>query len=106
MDYESLPPRAKRPHFRQPLHNVTIPQHGVAEFVANIAAYPEATVKWFRNGKLLEKSSRTMMFVDEWGNHRLALLDVLPDDQGEIWCQAENEMGSARSDATLNVLKC
>ena len=53
-------------------------------------------------GDLLE-DDRIRMACDNFGNAKLVIRDVNPDDAGVYFCTAENKDGKAKCAATLRV---
>ena len=64
----------------------------------------EPTVNWYKGDKLLADEGRYVIVdEDEDQIFTLAIEDVLPDDEGEYRCVAENEAGKSESVAKLFV---
>uniref|UniRef100_A0A672L5J9 Myosin, light chain kinase 5 n=1 Tax=Sinocyclocheilus grahami TaxID=75366 RepID=A0A672L5J9_SINGR len=68
-----------------------------------IVGNPPPTVRWFKDGKMLEENDHYMINEDQEGHHQLIITAVLPTDMGVYRCMAENDSGIASSKAELRV---
>lgn len=98
-------PQESKPRFRRPLQNVTVGQSSPAEFECAIAGFPKPTVKWFKGNTELHQDDKCLKWEDEWGFQRLVVLNSQTEDEGEYRCEISNKLGTAKSEATLGVLK-
>uniref|UniRef100_A0A3B5RAW4 Ig-like domain-containing protein n=1 Tax=Xiphophorus maculatus TaxID=8083 RepID=A0A3B5RAW4_XIPMA len=64
---------------------------------------PPPTVRWYKDGKLLEENDHYMINEDQEGCHQLIITSVLPTDMGVYRCTAENSSGIAATKAELRV---
>ncbi|XP_029581200.1 obscurin isoform X8 [Salmo trutta] len=64
---------------------------------------PTPSVRWFKDGKLLEENDHYMINEDHEGCHQLIITTVLPSDMGVYRCMAENTSGIAATKAELRV---
>lgn len=64
---------------------------------------PLPTVRWFKDGKVLEEDDHYMINEDQEGCHQLIITAVVPTDMGVYRCLAENSMGVASTKAELRV---
>ncbi|XP_023820745.1 obscurin isoform X13 [Oryzias latipes] len=64
---------------------------------------PPPTVRWYKDGKLLEENDHYMINEDQEGCHQLIITSVLPTDMGVYRCTAENSSGIAATKAELKV---
>ncbi|KAL3997510.1 Immunoglobulin I-set domain family protein [Acanthocheilonema viteae] len=71
-------------------------------FSIKVAGYPTPEVTWFRNGEPIVPGSN-IKITEEDGVHTLVFSDVLPEQSGEISCEAKNSVGSKKQLATLTV---
>ena len=70
------------------------------QFIAQIEGEPD--VSWYKGDKLLEDTGRYVIVdQDEDQIFTLAIEDILPEDEGEYRCVAENEAGKSESVAKL-----
>uniref|UniRef100_A0A8C1VAB0 Myosin, light chain kinase 5 n=1 Tax=Cyprinus carpio TaxID=7962 RepID=A0A8C1VAB0_CYPCA len=68
-----------------------------------IVGNPPPTVRWFKDGKMLEENDHYMINEDQEGHHQLIITAVLPTDMGVYRCMAENDSGITSSKAELRV---
>nr|CRZ24661.1 BMA-UNC-89, isoform b [Brugia malayi] len=71
-------------------------------FSIKVTGYPIPEVAWFHNGEPIVPSSN-IKITEEDGMHTLVLNDVLPEQSGEISCEARNSVGSKKQLATLAI---
>uniref|UniRef100_A0A1I7VN34 Immunoglobulin I-set domain-containing protein n=1 Tax=Loa loa TaxID=7209 RepID=A0A1I7VN34_LOALO len=71
-------------------------------FSIKVTGYPTPEVAWFQNGEPII-SGGNIEITEEDGIHTLVLSDVLPEQGGEISCEARNSVGSKKQLATLTV---
>uniref|UniRef100_A0A3P8VYP1 Ig-like domain-containing protein n=1 Tax=Cynoglossus semilaevis TaxID=244447 RepID=A0A3P8VYP1_CYNSE len=64
---------------------------------------PPPTVRWYKDGKLLEENDHYMINEDLEGCHQLIITSVLPTDMGVYRCTAENSSGITATKAELRV---
>ncbi|MEQ2208692.1 hypothetical protein XENOCAPTIV_011752 [Xenoophorus captivus] len=64
---------------------------------------PPPTVRWYKDGKLLEENDHYMINEDQEGCHQLIITSVLPTDMGVYRCTAENSSGIAATKTELRV---
>lgn len=61
------------------------------------------SVRWFKDGKLLEEDDHYMINEDQQGGHQLIITAVVPADMGVYRCLAENSVGVSSTKAELRV---
>ncbi|KAG8138689.1 hypothetical protein E2320_001557, partial [Naja naja] len=64
---------------------------------------PMPTVRWFKDGHVLEEDDHYMINEDQEGCHQLIITAVVPLDMGVYRCVAENSMGVSSTKAELRV---
>ncbi|CAG9533738.1 unnamed protein product [Cercopithifilaria johnstoni] len=77
-------------------------QGETVNFSIKVAGYPAPEVSWFLNGEPITPNNN-IKITEEDGVHTLVLSDVLPEQSGEISCEAKNSVGSKKQLATLAV---
>ncbi|XDV47854.1 hypothetical protein PO909_017402 [Leuciscus waleckii] len=91
------------PVFLTELRSQDVPDGFPVSFDCVIAGKHPHTVRWFKDGKLLEENDHYMINEDQEGRHQLIITAVLPTDMGVYRCMAENDSGIASSKAELRV---
>ncbi|XP_073720218.1 obscurin isoform X25 [Misgurnus anguillicaudatus] len=99
--FVTAPPAA--PIFLTELRSQDVPDGFPVSFDCVITGKPHPTVRWFKDGKLLEENDHYMINEDLDGRHQLIITAVLPTDMGVYRCMAENDSGIASSKAELRV---
>uniref|UniRef100_A0A4W3HT79 Obscurin, cytoskeletal calmodulin and titin-interacting RhoGEF b n=1 Tax=Callorhinchus milii TaxID=7868 RepID=A0A4W3HT79_CALMI len=72
-------------------------------FDCMVGGYPPPTIRWFKDGKVLEENDHYMINEDQDGCHQLILTSVLLSDMGVYRCVAENYIGVSSTKAELRV---
>ena len=92
------------PSFHQELKEREVLAGDTARFDVKITGKPEPEVKWFKNGKPLQKDSRVKL-VDESdiGLHSLMITGAAVKDEGVYRVVVSNTAGSVFSEAQLLV---
>ncbi|XP_077101382.1 obscurin isoform X19 [Siphateles boraxobius] len=91
------------PVFLTELRSQDVPDGFPVSFDCVIVGKHPHTVRWFKDGKLLEENDHYMINEDQEGHHQLIITAVLPTDMGVYRCMAENDSGIASSKAELRV---
>ncbi|XP_016314282.1 obscurin-like [Sinocyclocheilus anshuiensis] len=91
------------PVFLTELRSQDVPDGFPVSFDCVIVGNPPPTVRWFKDGKMLEENDHYMINEDQEGHHQLIITAVLPADMGVYRCMAENDSGIASSKAELRV---
>ncbi|KAG7455294.1 hypothetical protein MATL_G00255020 [Megalops atlanticus] len=95
------------PVFLTELHSQDVPDGYPVSFDCVVIGKPPPTVRWFKDGKLIEENDHYMINEDQEGCHQLIITAVLPSDMGVYRCMAENSSGIASTKAELRVdLSC
>lgn len=98
-----LPFSPAAPVFLTELHSQDVPDGYPVSFDCVVIGKPPPTVRWFKDGKLLEENDHYMINEDQEGCHQLIITSVLPTDMGVYRCTAENSSGIAATKAELRV---
>ncbi|XP_026114231.1 obscurin isoform X18 [Carassius auratus] len=85
------------------LRSQDVPDGFPVSFDCVIVGNPPPTVRWFKDGKMLEENDHYMINEDQEGHHQLIITAVLPTDMGVYRCMAENDSAIASSKAELRV---
>ncbi|XP_061652379.1 obscurin isoform X5 [Phyllopteryx taeniolatus] len=95
------------PVFLTELQNQDVPDGYPVSFDCVVIGKPSPTVRWYKDGKVLEENDHYMINEDQEGCHQLIITAVLPTDMGVYRCTAENSSGIAATRAELRVdLSC
>ncbi|KAM6920582.1 obscurin [Lycodopsis pacificus] len=95
------------PVFLTELQSQDVPDGYPVSFDCVVIGKPTPTVRWNKDGKLLEENDHYMINEDQEGCHQLIITTVLPTDMGVYRCTAENSSGIAATKAELRVdLSC
>lgn len=91
------------PVFLTQLQNQEVPDGYPVSFDSVIIGKPTPSVRWFKDGKVLQEDDHYMINEDQEGCHQLIITTVRPTDMGVYRCVAENDSGIASSKAELRV---
>uniref|UniRef100_A0AAR2J6N9 Obscurin, cytoskeletal calmodulin and titin-interacting RhoGEF b n=1 Tax=Pygocentrus nattereri TaxID=42514 RepID=A0AAR2J6N9_PYGNA len=91
------------PVFLTQLHSQEVPDGYPVSFDCVIIGKPPPSIRWFKDGKMLEEDDHYMINEDQEGCHQLIITTVQPSDMGVYRCMAENDSGIASSKAELRV---
>ncbi|XP_047667394.1 obscurin isoform X5 [Tachysurus fulvidraco] len=91
------------PVFLTQLQNQEVPDGYPVSFDCVIIGKPSPSVRWFKDGKVLQEDDHYMINEDQEGCHQLIITTVRPLDMGVYRCVAENDSGIASSKAELRV---
>ncbi|XP_059200801.1 obscurin [Centropristis striata] len=91
------------PVFLTQLQSQDVPDGYPVSFDCVVIGKPPPTVRWYKDGKLLEENDHYMINEDQEGCHQLIITTVLPTDMGVYRCTAENNSGLAATKAELRV---
>ncbi|CAB1448560.1 unnamed protein product, partial [Pleuronectes platessa] len=91
------------PVFLTELQTQDVPDGYPVSFDCVVIGKPPPTVRWFKDGKVLEENDHYMINEDLEGCHQLIITTVLPTDMGVYRCTAENSSGLAATKAELRV---
>lgn len=85
------------------LQSQDVPDGYPVSFDCVVIGKPPPTVRWYKDGKLLEENDHYMINEDLEGCHQLIITSVLPTDMGVYRCTAENSSGITATKAELRV---
>ncbi|XP_037642953.1 obscurin isoform X28 [Sebastes umbrosus] len=91
------------PVFLTELQSQDVPDGYPVSFDCVVIGKPPPSVRWYKDGKLLEENDHYMINEDQEGCHQLIITTVLPTDMGVYRCTAENSSGIAATKAELRV---
>ncbi|XP_037595721.1 obscurin isoform X40 [Cebus imitator] len=91
------------PVFLTELQNQEVQDGYPVSFDCVVTGQPMPSVRWFKDGKLLEENDHYMINEDQQGGHQLIITAVVPADMGVYRCLAENSMGVSSTKAELRV---
>ncbi|XP_036940158.1 obscurin-like isoform X7 [Acanthopagrus latus] len=91
------------PVFLTELRSQDVPDGYPVSFDCVVIGKPPPTVRWYKDGKLLEENDHYMINEDQEGCHQLIITTVLPTDMGVYRCTAENSSGITATKAELRV---
>lgn len=90
------------PEIAKRLQDVTVTEGETARFEVEVIGNPTSDIEWFGNGAKIEGNEETLLESD--GDvHRLVLMDVLPEDEGDYMVTATNKAGKVSSTGKLSV---
>ncbi|KAL0966229.1 hypothetical protein UPYG_G00292620 [Umbra pygmaea] len=91
------------PVFLTELRSQDVPDGYPVSLDCVVIGKPPPSVRWFKDGKLLEENDHYMINEDQEGCHQLIITAALPSDMGVYRCTAENTSGIAATKAELRV---
>ncbi|XP_048868574.1 obscurin-like isoform X50 [Brienomyrus brachyistius] len=95
------------PVFLTELQSQDVPDGYPVSFDCVVIGKPPPTIRWFKDGRLIEESDHYMINEDQEGCHQLIITTARPSDMGAYRCVAENNGGIASTVAELRVdLSC
>ncbi|KAB0360346.1 hypothetical protein FD754_004502 [Muntiacus muntjak] len=100
---ESAPTAEAAPVFLTELQNQEVLDGYPVSFDCVVAGQPMPTVRWFKDGRMLEEDDHYMISEDQQGGHQLIITAVVPADMGVYRCLAENSVGVSSTKAELRV---
>ncbi|XP_033623906.1 obscurin isoform X2 [Fukomys damarensis] len=98
-----LQPSDAAPMFLTELQNQEVQDGYPVSFDCMVTGQPLPSVRWFKDGKLLEEDDHYMINEDQQGGHQLIITSVVPADMGVYRCLAENSVGVSSTKAELRV---
>lgn len=96
-------PAVLAPVFLTELQNQEVQDGYPVSFDCVVTGQPVPSVRWFKDGKLLEEDDHYMINEDQQGGHQLIITAVVPTDMGVYRCLAENSVGVSSTKAELRV---
>uniref|UniRef100_A0A8C6FW78 Obscurin n=1 Tax=Moschus moschiferus TaxID=68415 RepID=A0A8C6FW78_MOSMO len=100
---EPVPTAEAAPVFLTELQNQEVLDGYPVSFDCVVTGQPVPTVRWFKDGRLLEEDDHYMISEDQQGGHQLIITAVVPADMGVYRCLAENSVGVSSTKAELRV---
>ncbi|XP_036095522.1 obscurin isoform X2 [Molossus molossus] len=91
------------PVFLTELQNQEVLDGYPVSFDCVVTGQPMPSVRWFKDGRVLEEDDHYMISDDQQGGHQLIITAVVPSDMGVYRCLAENSMGVSSTKAELRV---
>ena len=90
----------------KPLADTEVVTGKDATFTCEFQSSPQATVKWFQNGKPLTPSPNKydISYDTKTNQHKLVVKNATLNDSGTYSAQASNELGQVQTEAKLNVI--
>ncbi|XP_077997324.1 muscle M-line assembly protein unc-89-like [Glandiceps talaboti] len=95
-------PEIKAPEFTLKPKAQTVAVPNTAKFTCSVAGTPKPTVKWDKNGKILEDEGRFEIY-EEKGVHILEIFDTEVSDSGKYTVTTTNTAGKATATVSLNM---
>lgn len=96
-------PSLPAPVFLTVLQNQEVQDGYPVSFDCVVIGQPVPSVRWFKDGRLLEEDDHYMISDDQQGGHQLIITAVVPADMGVYRCLAENSVGVSSTKAELRV---
>ncbi|TKC37937.1 hypothetical protein EI555_001434, partial [Monodon monoceros] len=91
------------PVFLTELQNQEVLDGYPVSFDCVVTGQPMPSVRWFKDGRVLEENDHYMISEDQQGGHQLIITAVVPADMGVYRCLAENSVGVSSTKAELRV---
>uniref|UniRef100_A0A671FYC7 Obscurin n=1 Tax=Rhinolophus ferrumequinum TaxID=59479 RepID=A0A671FYC7_RHIFE len=91
------------PVFLTELQNQEVQDGYPVSFDCVVMGQPVPSVRWFKDGRVLEEDDHYMISDDQQGGHQLIITAVVPADMGVYRCLAENSVGVSSTKAELRV---
>ncbi|XP_042333180.1 obscurin isoform X8 [Sceloporus undulatus] len=91
------------PIFITELQNQEVQDGYPVSFDCVVIGKPTPSVRWFKDGRVIEEDDHYMINEDQEGCHQLIITAVVPLDMGVYRCLAENSMGVSSTKAELRV---
>ncbi|XP_076994026.1 obscurin-like isoform X3 [Tamandua tetradactyla] len=91
------------PEFLTELQNQEVQDGYPVSFDCVVTGQPTPSIRWFKDGKVLEEDDHYMINEDQQGGHQLIITAVVPADMGVYRCLAENSVGVSSTKAELRV---
>eukprot|EP00069_Balaena_mysticetus_P009489 bmy_20265T0 len=96
-------PSLPAPVFLTELQNQEVLDGYPVSFDCVVTGQPVPSVRWFKDGRVLEEDDHYMISEDQQGGHQLIITAVVPADMGVYRCLAENSVGVSSTKAELRV---
>ena len=103
MSHPEVEQQLHAPVVKQELNHINTIDGGQAKFITHIEGLPRPTISWYRDDELIQPSEEFEIAYSEEHIASLFIHDVLPEDAGTYVVVAENEVGSVKTTAQLQV---
>lgn len=100
----SLEKKKEKPVFLSQLSPSAVTAGETARFTVRVSGLPKPTVRWSRDGKVIETSS-VYKLIEEKEEYSLVITKVTSEYEGEYCCTASNRFGQTTCTAYLEVKK-
>uniref|UniRef100_A0AAY4DSA1 Myosin light chain kinase, smooth muscle n=1 Tax=Denticeps clupeoides TaxID=299321 RepID=A0AAY4DSA1_9TELE len=94
--------RPSAPLFLRGLKDLKVMDGSQVTMTVEVMANPPPEVVWLHNGKEIQESE-DFHFEREGNQCKMLIQEVFPEDTGKYTCEAWNEVGEARTEASLTV---
>ncbi|XP_017325060.1 myosin light chain kinase, smooth muscle isoform X1 [Ictalurus punctatus] len=94
--------RLSAPVFLKELHDLRVMDGSQVTMTVEVTGHPAPEVLWLQNGKEIQESE-DFHFESKGSQYSLFIQEVFPEDTGTYTCEAWNEVGEARTEASLTV---
>ncbi|KAF4086994.1 hypothetical protein AMELA_G00090510, partial [Ameiurus melas] len=94
--------RLSAPVFIKELHDLRVMDGSQVTMTVEVTGHPAPVVLWLQNGKEIQESE-DFHFESKGCQYSLFIQEVFPEDTGTYTCEAWNEVGEARTEASLTV---
>ncbi|KAG2459419.1 MYLK protein, partial [Polypterus senegalus] len=90
------------PVFVKGLNDLQVMDGSQVRMTVEVRGNPKPELVWLQNGKEIQESE-DFHFVNDGNEYSLCIQEVFPEDTGKYMCEAWNELGECRTEATLTV---
>ncbi|XP_053352357.1 myosin light chain kinase, smooth muscle isoform X1 [Clarias gariepinus] len=94
--------RLSAPVFLKELCDLRVMDGSQVTMTVEVTGHPAPEVLWLQNGKEIQESE-DFHFESKGNQHSLVIQEVFPEDTGTYTCEAWNEVGETRTEASLTV---
>ncbi|VDM63858.1 unnamed protein product, partial [Angiostrongylus costaricensis] len=94
--------RMEVPRFVSNMDDRQVNEGDTVIYTSTVEGYPEPTVTWLLNGEPVSKHANITV-SDEAGKHTIEIKGIIPEQAGELSCQASNNSGMKKQNVTLAV---
>ncbi|XP_060785969.1 myosin light chain kinase, smooth muscle isoform X4 [Neoarius graeffei] len=94
--------RPSAPVFLKELRDLRVMDGSQVTMTVEVTGHPAPEVLWLQNGKEIQESE-DFHFESKGSQYSLLIQEVFPEDTGTYTCEAWNEVGEARTEASLTV---
>ncbi|XP_028662306.1 myosin light chain kinase, smooth muscle [Erpetoichthys calabaricus] len=90
------------PVFVKGLNDLQVMDGSQVRMTVEVRGNPKPELVWLQNGKEIQESE-DFHFENVGNEYSLCIQEVFPEDTGKYMCEAWNELGESRTEATLTV---